>query len=182
MRQEIEIQLELRHRNVTRLFTYFHDQTRIYLVMEFAPEGDLYSLLLSKGPLEEARVARYVLQMAQGMHYIHQRGIIWRDCKPENTLLGLDGSVLLADFGFAVKSPKSRRRTICGTAVYFAPELLRSAESPSQISGVRCPTPPIPCSQPTGTPTALHPRIRPQCGHLGTGGGDVRTAHRAARV
>lgn len=58
LRREIEIQSNLRHRNVLRLFGYFYDETRIYLILEFAPGGELYKVLTTKVRFSEAVTAK----------------------------------------------------------------------------------------------------------------------------
>ncbi|CAM9964252.1 unnamed protein product, partial [Choristocarpus tenellus] len=81
LRREIEIQSHLRHRNILRLFGYFYDDRRIYLILEFAPGGELYKKLSSKGRFSEEQSARYVLDVAQALHHCHQKKVIHRDLK-----------------------------------------------------------------------------------------------------
>ena len=58
------------------------------------------------------------------MIYCHAKGVIHRDIKPENLLLGGYGEIKLADFGWSVHAPSSKRKTVCGTTDYLAPELV----------------------------------------------------------
>ena len=109
LRREIEIQSNLRHPNVLRLYAYFDDLKRIYLVLEFAPQGELYKKLVRKGRFSELRAAKYILNLAAALHHCHQKNVIHRDLKPENLLLGAKGEIKIADFGWAVHSPSSRR-------------------------------------------------------------------------
>ncbi|RHY32720.1 hypothetical protein DYB32_002302 [Aphanomyces invadans] len=88
LRREIEIQSDLNHPNILRLFGYFYDDKRIYLIIEYAPQGELYQKLIEVGRFSESVAANYVSQIANGLLYMHQRHIIHRDLKPENLLLG----------------------------------------------------------------------------------------------
>merc|ERR1719337_670873 len=98
LRREIEIQSHLRHVNILRLYSFFHDDKRIYLMLEMAPGGELYGLLQSRGTFSEARSAWYFKQMVEAIHYCHTKHIIHRDIKPENILIGLRETLKIADF------------------------------------------------------------------------------------
>lgn len=94
VRREIEIQSHLRHPNILRLYGYFHDSARIYLILEYAPKGALYLALQSQPNkrFDEKRTASYVFSLADALSYLHDRDVIHRDIKPENLLLGHDGN------------------------------------------------------------------------------------------
>lgn len=125
LKREIEIQSHLRHRNILRLFGYFYDETRVYLILEFATKGELYTHLRSAGRFEEKQAAIYLSQMIEALRYCHERNVIHRDIKPENILLGANGDIKIADFGWSVHAPSSRRDTMCGTLDYLAPEMIQ---------------------------------------------------------
>lgn len=124
VRREIEIQSHLRHPNILRLFGYFHDSARIYLILEYAPKGALYKELqsLPNKRFDEKRTAGYILALADALFYLHERDVIHRDIKPENLLLGHNGELKIADFGWSVHEPNSSRTTLCGTVDYLPPE------------------------------------------------------------
>ena len=65
LRREIEIQSQMRHKNILRLYGFFYDEKRIYLILEFAPQGELYKKLQEKGRFSEATAARYIYEMSQ---------------------------------------------------------------------------------------------------------------------
>ena len=100
LRSEIEIQTHLRyipwcqvicsHRNILRMYGYFWDEKRVYLILEYAPRGEIYKELCSKKRFSERRAAKYILRISEAMEYCHQMHVIHRDIKPENILLGHD--------------------------------------------------------------------------------------------
>jgi len=126
LRREIEIQSHLRHPHVLRMFGYFYDETRVYLILEFAPRGEMYKALQKqpKGQFDENRTAKYIYQLADALKYCHSKKVIHRDIKPENLLLCVKGDLKIADFGWSVHAPSSRRATMCGTLDYLPPEMV----------------------------------------------------------
>ncbi|RDL38195.1 Threonine protein kinase [Venustampulla echinocandica] len=125
VRREIEIQSNLRHPNVLRLFGHFHDSKRIFLILEFAGKGELYKHLRRENRFPEWKAAQYIAQMAAALQYCHKKHIMHRDIKPENILLGIHGEIKLSDFGWSVHAPSNRRDTLCGTLDYLPPEMLK---------------------------------------------------------
>lgn len=123
LRREIEIQSHLRHPNILRLFGYFYDDTRIFLILEYAARGELYRQLQGSR-FDEKRSANYIASLAHALRYCHSKHVIHRDLKPENILVGLNGELKIADFGWSVHAPRNRRTTLCGTLDYLAPEMV----------------------------------------------------------
>ncbi|CAM9698360.1 unnamed protein product [Phaeothamnion confervicola] len=142
LRREIEIQSHLRQRNVLRLFGYFYDEKRIYLILEFAPGGELYKRLQKHRRFSEPVAAKYIQEMAQALRYCHEKHVIHRDIKPENLLIGARGELKIADFGWSVHAPTSRRTTLCGTLDYLPPEMVEGREHDEAVDiwslGVLC--------------------------------------------
>ncbi|KAL2091427.1 hypothetical protein ACEWY4_013690 [Coilia grayii] len=142
LRREVEIQSHLRHPNILRLYGYFHDATRVYLILEFAPKGELYSELQRCGTFNDQRTATYVMELADALHYCHSKNVIHRDIKPENLLLGPNGELKIADFGWSVHTPSSRRSTLCGTLDYLPPEMIEGRTHDEKVDlwslGVLC--------------------------------------------
>ena len=133
IRREIEIQQNLRHPNVLRLYGYFHDEKRIFLMLEFAGKGELYKQLTKFGSFSERRSAVYVDQMADALSYLHSKHVIHRDIKPENLLLGINGELKIGDFGWSVHAPSNRRTTLCGTLDYLPPEMVEGREHNEKV-------------------------------------------------
>ena len=78
LRREIEIQSHLRHRNILRLFGYFYDDERIYLVLEFAPGGEVFKKMKKEGRFSEETAARYIAQMTRALIHCHKKHVIHR--------------------------------------------------------------------------------------------------------
>jgi serine/threonine protein kinase len=133
LRREIEIQSHLRHRNILRMYGYFYDAKRIYLILEYSPGGELYKRLTSKGKFSEKTSARYISDLATALNYCHKKHVIHRDIKPENLLVGAYGEIKIADFGWSVHAPTSRRNTLCGTLDYLPPEMVEGREHDEQV-------------------------------------------------
>lgn len=124
LKREIEIQSHLRHPNILRLFGYFYDETRVYLILEYAQKGELYTLLKQEVRFSEKKAAKFISQLIDALLCCHERNVIHRDIKPENILLGAKGEIKIADFGWSVHAPSSRRDTMCGTLDYLPPEMI----------------------------------------------------------
>lgn len=127
LHREIEIQSHLRHPNVLRLYGYFHDATRVYLILEYAPKGELFKELTKAKKFDDKQSARYVYQVCKALQYCHSKRVIHRDIKPENILIGFNGELKIADFGWSVHAPSSRRATMCGTMDYLPPEMIENS-------------------------------------------------------
>ena len=80
--------------------------------------------------------------MADALSYCHSKKVIHRDIKPENLLLGIHGELKIADFGWSVHAPSSRRTTICGTLDYLPPEMIEDKPHDEKVDlwslGVLC--------------------------------------------
>ncbi|XP_073903009.1 aurora kinase B isoform X2 [Castor canadensis] len=124
LRREIEIQAHLQHPNILRLYNYFYDRRRIYLILEYAPRGELYKELQKSRTFDEQRTATIMEELSDALIYCHGKKVIHRDIKPENLLLGLQGELKIADFGWSVHAPSLRRKTMCGTLDYLPPEMI----------------------------------------------------------
>lgn len=124
--REVEINAQLNHENILKMFGYFADNERFYFILEFANQGDLYGLMMSQPGrcFPENLASNYVRQVIKALIYIKSKNIIHRDIKPENILVQ-EGVLKLSDFGWAVHNPENRIRTThCGTLDYTPPEML----------------------------------------------------------
>lgn len=133
LRREIEIQSHLRNRNILRMYGYFYDAKRVYLILEYSPGGELYKRLTARGRFTEHVSAKYISDLALALDYCHQKHVIHRDIKPENLLVGAHSEIKIADFGWSVHAPTSRRNTLCGTLDYLPPEMVEGREHDEKV-------------------------------------------------
>ncbi|TBU44526.1 Pkinase-domain-containing protein [Dichomitus squalens] len=125
--REINILERLQHRNICQLKEVFFEPYSINLVLEWVPGGDLLEYILNKSGISEPEAQSLTYQICDALAYVHAQGIAHRDLKPENVLLTDDSPpiVKVADFGLAkVIDSMTMLRTMCGTPVYLAPEVV----------------------------------------------------------
>lgn len=130
---EIQIQASLRHRHVVRLERSFADADSTYIVMELCPHSTLLDMLKHRKRVLEAEARYWMRQLLDAVEYMHARLVIHRDLKLGNFFVA-DGMVLkVGDFGLAaqLRAPGERKRSLCGTPNYIAPELLEPAHEHS---------------------------------------------------
>jgi serine/threonine protein kinase len=115
----------LAHPNVVGTFDTGLDDSVAYIVMELVAGRTLREVLRDEGPLPVVKAVAMAAAVADALHYAHEAGIVHRDVKPGNILVGHDGRVKVADFGIA-KAATDRDLTqsgaLLGTAKYLAPE------------------------------------------------------------
>lgn len=115
----------LNHPNVLRLYDVWETSKALYLVLEYVEGGELFDLLVERGPLGEAEAIKYFRQIILGAAYCHALGICHRDLKPENLLLDAQLNLKMADFGMAaLESNGKLLETSCGSPHYAAPEIV----------------------------------------------------------
>ncbi|KAI6218583.1 Aurora kinase [Aphelenchoides besseyi] len=139
--REVEIQTRLQHPNILQLYNHFHDDKKIYLILEYALNGELMKKLEKKGCFSEEETAKFIYQVADALDYCHQKNVLHRDIKPENILIDMNGDLKIADFGWSVHSA-SNRKTLCGTMDYLPPEMVTNKPHGVQVDywtvGVLC--------------------------------------------
>nr|AVY51828.1 protein kinase A catalytic subunit [Ustilago esculenta] len=115
----------VRHPFLVNLWGTFKDSTFLYMVMDYVPGGELFTLLRKSQRFPHPVAKFYAAEVALAIDYLHQNNIIYRDLKPENILLSADGHLKITDFGFAKYVPDVTW-TLCGTPDYLAPEIVSS--------------------------------------------------------
>ncbi|KAJ0390908.1 hypothetical protein P43SY_011178 [Pythium insidiosum] len=116
---------KIRHPFVIHLTYAFQTESKLYLVMDFQPGGELFSYLRQEGTFTEDKARFYLAEMILALEHLHSKGIIHRDLKPENVLISAEGHVKLTDFGLAKECGEGAHlNTVCGTKEYMAPEML----------------------------------------------------------
>ncbi|CAN0139118.1 unnamed protein product, partial [Heterosigma akashiwo] len=101
--------------------------SKIYFAMDFVEGGDLFTILQNHS-ISYSGARLYAAEILEALKYLHSLNIVYRDLKPENILVSGNGHLKLADFGLSriVDEGDDVCYTVCGTAAYFAPELLCS--------------------------------------------------------
>ena len=123
--REIIIMKLLNHPNVLRLYDVWETNSNLYMVLEYAEKGELFNLLVERGPLPENEAIRFFRQIIIGISYCHALGIVHRDLKPENLLLDNKYNIKIADFGMAALETEDKLlETSCGSPHYAAPEIV----------------------------------------------------------
>ncbi len=126
--REAQMLARLRHPNVVGVYDIFEEDGRPAIVMELVPFRSLRDTVRDDGPLPPARVARIGLGVLTGLRAAHQAGVVHRDVKPDNILLGPEDRIVLTDFGIAkaVDSPAlTTSGILIGSPSYLAPERAR---------------------------------------------------------
>jgi tRNA A-37 threonylcarbamoyl transferase component Bud32 len=127
-RQEAQNAASLSHPNVVTVYDYGEDPSGPYIVMEFVDGEDLATILRRNGYLPPAQAARIAAAVARALEAAHARGIVHRDVKPGNVLIGRDGRVKVVDFGIAraiAEAQMTLPGTTLGSVHYFSPEQAR---------------------------------------------------------
>lgn len=132
---EARTSASLEHPNIVRMLECGVEGGIVpYLVMSYAPGGTVRRRYPKGSRLPFATILSYTKQIASALQYVHERGLIHRDVKPENMLLGRKDEVMLSDFGIAATAHRTitqHTQEIAGTALYMAPEQLQGKPRPA---------------------------------------------------
>ena len=123
---EIKIHKALHHPNIVAFEHYFEDSENVYLLLEICQNQSLNELLKRRKTLTEIEVQCYTMQIIKALKYLHSHRIIHRDLKLGNLFISDKMELKVGDFGLATKLEfdGERKRTVCGTPNYIAPEIL----------------------------------------------------------
>ncbi|HYO43929.1 MAG TPA: Stk1 family PASTA domain-containing Ser/Thr kinase [Candidatus Limnocylindrales bacterium] len=137
-RDEARAAASLSHPNIVAVFDFGEQDAVPYIVMELIDGQDMAAIIRENGPLPPRQAARVSAEVAKALHAAHVRGIVHRDVKPSNILVGRDGRVKVADFGIARALNESQLTLpgiTMGSVHYFSPEQARG-ESAVQASDI----------------------------------------------
>lgn len=128
---ERDIMRRLHSPYVVNFYYSFVEKNNLYLVMEFIPGGDIFSLLQNVGCLSEEHTKVYAAQIVKALQFLRQNQIIHRDLKPDNILINELGMLKLADFGLSyfgasvkITKDSENKSQVVGTPDYMAPEII----------------------------------------------------------
>ena len=123
-RREASLAASITHPNVVRIFDVGQDGEAHYMALEYLPLS-LHNLVQTQGRLPVDRAVEIALQVATGLKVAHEQGIVHRDIKPQNILIGFDGAAKVTDFGIGRAeefATMTRTGAIMGTPHYMSPE------------------------------------------------------------
>ncbi|KAF9817703.1 hypothetical protein IEO21_03252 [Rhodonia placenta] len=123
---EIKIHRSLDHPNIVRFQECFEDDENVYMTLELCHNGSLMDMLRRRRRFTEPESRFFMVQLIGACHYMHTHQVIHRDLKLGNIFLDRNMNVKVGDFGLAalIENPGERKKTICGTPNYIAPEVL----------------------------------------------------------
>ncbi|GJN88942.1 hypothetical protein Rhopal_001913-T1 [Rhodotorula paludigena] len=128
---EIKIHQAMQHPNIIAFEHCFEDEGNVYMQLELCSNGSLLDLLRTRKRYSEPEARFYLTQLVGACDYMHSNSVIHRDLKLGNLMLDANMDLRVGDFGLAalVKFPGERKKTICGTPNYIAPEILFDTQS-----------------------------------------------------
>jgi serine/threonine protein kinase len=128
--------LALRHKNIVQSYEYgVTEKGEPYLVMELIDGMGLNFLIETHSPHLEGNRVNYLLQVADGLEYVHQQGFLHRDICPRNIMINQAGVLKIIDFGLAVPNRPEfcRAGNRTGTTNYLAPELIKRVATDHRV-------------------------------------------------
>jgi serine/threonine protein kinase len=123
--REANILALLNHPAIPKIFDFFDQNDRVYLVMEYINGSDLESLLSKTKELPIEKIVEWAIDLCDVVHYLHTQPqpIVFRDMKPSNIMIDSFGKIRLIDFGIAkIFDSGTKKHTMIGTEGYCAPE------------------------------------------------------------
>jgi polo-like kinase 1 len=130
---EIKIHRSLHHNNIVGFEHFFEDSENVYITLELCSNQTLNELIRRRKRLHELEARCYIVQIVSALKYLHAHRIIHRDLKLGNLFISGKMELKIGDFGLATKLEfdGERKRTICGTPNYIAPEILEAKQGHS---------------------------------------------------
>lgn len=127
--REISILKVLRHPHIVQLYEIIETSKELYLIMEYASEGELFDYIISRQRVKESEASLLFQQIIAGVEYMNKLSIAHRDLKPENLLLDKGSVLKIVDFGLSNSYRAGEGLfTACGSPCYAAPEMLQGME------------------------------------------------------
>ncbi|KAL3841606.1 hypothetical protein ACJMK2_019723 [Sinanodonta woodiana] len=126
MTQEISIHRSVCHKHIVKFHSFFEDPDNVYILLELCRRRSLMELHKRRKAITEPETRYFVRQVILSCQYLHSNNVIHRDLKLGNLFLNDDMEIKIGDFGLATRVgfEGERKRTLCGTPNYIAPEVL----------------------------------------------------------
>lgn len=135
--KEVAVWPKLKHPHIIQNLEIFEDNRRLYMILEFAENGDVLRYIQRTGAVSENRARYWIRQIGDAVRYLHEMSITHRDLKLENLLLDSENNIKICDFGFVKEDPsKELSRTYCGSKSYAAPEILKGQPYDTQKADI----------------------------------------------
>eukprot|EP00397_Hematodinium_sp_SG-2012_P001923 GEMP01001928.1.p1 GENE.GEMP01001928.1~~GEMP01001928.1.p1 ORF type:complete len:1064 (+),score=207.46 GEMP01001928.1:48-3194(+) len=135
--RELQILKFLRHPHIIHLYEIIENPKRLYLIMEYANGGELFTYISKKGRIDEREAVKLFRQIISGVEKIHMMNVVHRDLKPENLLLDAWNNVKIIDFGLSNRFQAHQLlKTACGSPCYAPPEMIQGKEYIPQLCDV----------------------------------------------
>ena len=116
---------QLNHPFLVKLHWAFQNSNELFFVMDICTGGELFFHLLQHRRFSEKLTKFYAAEILLGFKYMHDKDIVYRDIKPENILVDMEGHIRIADFGLSkVIPPNEKSYSFCGSPEFLAPEML----------------------------------------------------------
>jgi hypothetical protein len=168
--REAHILMKLDHPKIMKVLDHFVDSERHYLLLEYHNGQDLKQFVKHNGPPSEEKVCSWALEIASILEYLHDQEppIIHRDLTPDNLVLGIDGAIVMIDFGAANEFVGKATGTLVGKQSFIAPEQFRGkATAQSDLYALGCTlhflltgAEPVPLS--VSHPRKINPAVSPK--------------------
>ena len=118
----------MRHPHIVQFHRAFSFDSNVYVILELCPNGSVMEMVQKRKCLSLPEVRRFMVQLCGAVKYLHKRNVAHRDLKMGNIFLDRNMDIKLGDFGLAAlfvsEKDEKRRKTVCGTPNYIAPEVV----------------------------------------------------------
>lgn len=180
-KQEANLLASLNHQSIPKIYDFFEEQERSYLVMELIEGKNLETILEDTGaPLDERDVLEWAAELCDVLSYLHNKKpnpLVFRDMKPSNVMLNSDGRLILIDFGIAKVFQDEKKGTMIGTEGYSPPEQYRGQAVPAgdiyalgatlhQLLTNSDPRMEVPFTFHERLPSSINPKVSPEAEHI----------------
>ncbi|MBN1698121.1 MAG: serine/threonine protein kinase [Spirochaetales bacterium] len=140
-KREARIMIDFRNENIVQVYDHFREGSSYYIAMEYVDGVTLENLIKKKKQISPMASILILYEVAKGLKYAHDKGVVHRDIKPDNVLISKAGEVKLVDFGIATAREEkeedlTKTGAVMGTPAYMSPEQLTSAKTVDKRSDI----------------------------------------------